>query len=54
MIQMVLQIRRKLTDLEKDLMVSGWKKGEREFGMDPYTCTHSAILKKDNQQGPAI
>ena len=54
MIQMILQNRRKLTDLEKDLMVSGWKKGEREFGMDMYTCTHSAVFKKDNQQGPAI
>ena len=37
MIQMILQNRRRLTGLEKDLMVARWKNGEREFGMDMYT-----------------
>ena len=46
---MNLQNRKRLTDLEKELMVAG---GKGQGVWDGHV--HAAIFKMDNQQGPTV
>ena len=51
---MNLQNRKRLTDLQNELMVAGRRMEGRDSWRvcDGYVCT--AILKVDNQQGPTV
>ena len=54
MIQINLQNRSTLLDLENKLVAreEGWGKGQ--LGNLGWTCTPTAIFKLDNQQGPPV
>ena len=53
MIQMNLQNRKRLTDLENEHMVAGRKDGGKRQGVWEGH-EHTAVFKMDKQQGPTV